>query len=70
MASKLPAGKYEPQELKTLFDALNQAPGYLSKRFIMKDLCGWTDAMIEENVKLRTEEDNQSKIGNRVGGYK
>lgn len=62
--------KYEPNELKTLFDAMNIAPGYLSKRFIMKELCGWSDKMIEENAKLRTEEEQQSKIGNRIGGYK
>jgi hypothetical protein len=63
-------GRYSPDELKTLFEAMNIAPGYLSKRFIMKDLCGWDDKQIEENAKLRLEEDQQSKIGNRVGGYK
>lgn len=36
----------------------------------MKDLCGWDDKQIEENAKLRLEEEQQSKIGNRVGGYK
>lgn len=61
---------YDPQELKTLFEALNLAPGYLSKRFIMKDLLGWDDKRIEENVRLRNEEEQQSKIGNKVGAYR
>lgn len=65
-----PAGRYNPEQLKTLFEAMNIAPGYLSKRFIMKDLCGWDDKLIEENAKLRMEEEQQMKIGNRVGGYK
>ncbi len=69
MAAK-PPGRYSPEELKTLFEAMNIAPGYLSKRFIMKDLCGWDDKLIEENVKLRMEEEQQMKIGNKVGGYK
>lgn len=64
------AKTYEPQELKTLFEALNTAPSYLSKRFVMKELLGWDDKRIEENVRLRNEEDQQSKIGNKVGGYR
>ena len=64
------AKTYEPQELKTLFEALNVAPGYLSKRFIMKELLGWDDKRMEENARLRTEEDQQSKIGNKVGAYR
>jgi hypothetical protein len=63
-------GRYSPDELKTLFEAISIAPSYLSKRFIMKDLCGWDDKMMEENAKLRIEEDQQNKIGNRLGGYK
>lgn len=62
--------KYEPNELKTLFEAMSIAPSYLSKRFIMRELCGWTDKMIEDNAKLRMEEDQQLKIGNKLGGYK
>ena len=64
------AKTYEPQELKTLFEALNVAPSYLSKRFIMKELLGWDDKRMEENARLRTEEDQQSKIGNKVGAYR
>ncbi len=63
-------GRYSPDELKTLFEAISIAPSYLSKRFIMKDLCGWDDKMMEDNAKLRIEEDQQNKIGNRLGGYK
>jgi hypothetical protein len=54
---------YEPQELKTLIDALNAAPSYLSKRFILKHLCGWTDEMIQENMRMFEEEQQQIKIG-------
>lgn len=63
-------GRYDPQELKTLFEAMSIAPGYLSKRFIMRDLCGWTDKMINENASLRMEEEQQAKIGNKLGGFK
>jgi hypothetical protein len=57
---------YSPEQLKTLVDALNGAPSYLSKRFILKHLCGWNDDMISENMKLKQEEDNQIKIGDKV----
>jgi hypothetical protein len=60
----------DPQDMKTLFDALNTAPAWLSKRFILKNLCGWSKEWIDENAQLRTEEENQNKIGNKVGGYK
>jgi hypothetical protein len=60
----------DPQDLKTLFDALNTAPSWLSKRFILKNLCGWPKEWIDENAQLRTEEETQTKIGNKVGGYK
>lgn len=61
---------YDPQELKTLFEAIQLAPSWLSKRFIMKDLCGWDEARLEENVKLRNEEEQQSKMGNKQGGFR
>jgi hypothetical protein len=61
---------YDPQELKTLFEALNIAPSYLSKRFVMKDLLGWDDKRIEDNMRLKNEEEQQVKIGNKVGGYR
>jgi hypothetical protein len=63
-------GRYDPQELKTLFEAMSIAPGYLSKRFIMRELCGWTEKMINDNASLRLEEEQQAKIGNKLGGFK
>jgi hypothetical protein len=57
-------------ELKTLFDALNTAPQWMSKRFILKNYCGWDDASIQENASMRLEEEQQTKIGNKVGGFK
>jgi len=54
---------YTPAELKILIDALNGAPTYLSKRFILKNLCGWSDRMIEDNMKYKQEEMQQQKIG-------
>lgn len=57
---------YTPDELKTLVDALNGAPAYLSKRFVLKHLCGWTDDMLSENARMKTEEEQQMKIGDRT----
>ena len=57
---------YSPEQLKTLVDSLNGAPSYLSKRFVLKHLCGWTDEMISENMKLKQDEDNQMKIGDKL----
>lgn len=54
---------YTPDELKTLVDALNGAPSYLSKRFVLKHLCGWSDEMINENAKMKLEEEQQKRIG-------
>lgn len=58
--------RYTPDELKTLVDALNGAPAYLSKRFVLKHLCGWSDELIAENMKLKMEEEQQMKIGDKV----
>jgi hypothetical protein len=63
MAAIKPNKPYTPDELKTLVDALNGAPAYLSKRFILKHLCGWSDELINENAKLKLEEEQQKKIG-------
>lgn len=57
---------YTPDELKTLVDALNGAPAYLSKRFVLKHLCGWSDEMLSENARMKTEEEQQMKIGDRT----
>ena len=62
--------RYTPDELKTLMEAINGAPGWMSKRFIMQELCGWSEARVALNAKLRTEEDQQSNVGNRTGGYR
>ena len=54
---------YSPEDLKILVDALNTAPAYLSKRFVLKRLCGWSDDMIAENMRLKTEETASGKQG-------
>lgn len=56
-------GMYTPEEFKMIVDALNVAPTYLSRRFILKSLCGWTDEMIQENQRLRGEENNETRMG-------
>lgn len=61
---------YTPEQMKTLFEALNMAPSWMSKRFIMRELCGWSDEKIAENVMLRTEEETQSQRNNKIGGYR
>lgn len=59
-----------PQDLKTLFEALNIAPQWLSKRFILKKCCGWTDDDISNNAQMRIDEENQLRIGNKTGAFK
>jgi DNA-directed RNA polymerase specialized sigma24 family protein len=66
MASKTTGKIYEPAELKILVDALNGAPSYLSKRFILKHLCGWSDEMIAENMRMKQEEEQQMRIGEKT----
>lgn len=68
--TKTKTGLYNPEELKTLFEALNMAPSYLSKRFIMRNLCGWDEQMIADNAQFKNEEENMAKMGNKVGGYR
>lgn len=68
--TKVKTGMYTPEELKTLFEAMNIAPGYLSKRFIMQNLCGWDEKMIVENLQFKNEEEQSVKIGNKIGGYR
>lgn len=71
--SKNSASKTEtmsPQDLKTLFEALNIAPAWISKRFVLKKCCGWTEEDINNNASMRLEEDQQSKIGNKAGGFR
>lgn len=59
-------GMYTPEQLKIVVDALNGSPSYLSKRFVLKHLLGWSDKLIEENYKLKLEEDQQSKRGDTL----
>lgn len=66
MAAIKPNKPYTPEELKTLVDALNGAPSYLSKRFILRHLCGWSDELINENAKLKLEEEQQKRIGDNT----
>ena len=62
--------RYTPDELKTLMEAIGIAPSWMSKRFIMQELCGWSEARMKMNVQLKQEEDQQSQMGNRAGGYR
>ena len=57
---------YNPSDLKVLVDALNGAPSYLSKRFVLKYLCGWSDDMLAENMRMKSEEDQQIKMGEKT----
>lgn len=59
-----------PQDLKTLFEAINISPSWMSKRFILKKYCGWTEDDINNNASMRVEEDQQAKIGNKIGAFK
>jgi hypothetical protein len=59
---------YTPEELKMLFEALNQAPSYLSKRFILKHLLHWTDDDLAVNMQYQEEENRMKKMG-KTGAY-
>ena len=55
---------YAPEELKMLFEALNNAPSYLSKRFILKHMVGWSDEDLKLNLQMLQEEaDAKKQIG-------
>jgi hypothetical protein len=68
--SRITNKEISPDDLKTLFEAMNNAPGFLSKRFIMLELLGWSDELIAKNVKLKQEEINAEKTGDKVGAYR
>jgi hypothetical protein len=57
-------------ELKVIFEALSIVPAYLSKRFVMTELLGWSDDLIVKNAKLKQEEIDAEKIGNKVGAFR
>jgi hypothetical protein len=59
---------YTATELKTLFEALNSAPSYLSKRFVLKHMVGWSDDDLKLNQQLVEEELSHKKMG-KTGGY-
>jgi hypothetical protein len=67
---KNPGNSIQPAELKCLFEALNIAPQWISKRFILEHYCGWSEQDIQRNATLRSEEEQQSKIGNKTGAYR
>ena len=55
---------YTPDELKMLFEALNNAPSYLSKRFVLKHMVGWSDEDLKLNLQMLQEEaDAKKQIG-------
>jgi hypothetical protein len=59
---------YSPQDLKVLFEALNSAPSYLSKRYILRHMLGWSDEDLRTNMALIEEEQNLKRMG-KTGGY-
>ena len=59
---------YSAEELKLLFEALNHAPSYLSKRYILKHMLGWSDEDLLTNMKYQDEELNLKKMG-KTGAY-
>lgn len=61
---------YTPAELKTIMEAINIAPSWMSKRFIMTELLGWSEDRVAKNVLLKQQEDQQTQIGNKAGGYR
>lgn len=60
--------KYTAEELKTLFDALNSAPSWISRRFALKHLLGWSDEDLKQNVAMIEEEGRMRSMGNK-GAY-
>ena len=59
---------YSPQDLKVLFEALNSAPSYLSKRYILRHMLGWSEEDLRTNMALIEEEQNLKRMG-KTGGY-
>lgn len=58
---------YSPAELKILFEALSIAPSYLSKRFVLKNLLGWSEEDLKINMMLIEQEKDLKNQGQRVG---
>jgi hypothetical protein len=56
--------QYKPEEIKLLFEALQNMPSYLSKRFVLKNMLGWTDEQLKLNLQMLQEEaDAKKQIG-------
>ena len=70
MATKNTTTTMAPADLKLLFESLNIAPSWISKRFLLEHYCGWSEADIQRNATLRNEEEQQSKIGNKAGAFR
>ena len=51
-------------------EAINSAPAWMSKRFIMQELLGWTEDTVAKNAQLRTEEEQKYQRGDKVGAYR
>jgi hypothetical protein len=58
---------YTPQELKILFEALSIMPSYLSKRYVLKHMLGWSDDDLRQNITMMDEEANMKRLGQRGG---
>ena len=58
---------YTPEELKMLFEALQNMPSYLSKRFVLKNMLGWSEEDLKTNMQMLQEEYTIQKTGQR--GY-
>lgn len=54
---------YTAQELKILFEALNSAPSYLSKRFILLHMLGWDEDKLRLNMQLVEQEKDLARMG-------
>jgi hypothetical protein len=59
-----------PNDLKTMFEAIAIAPTWLSKRFIMIELLDWPEELVTKNIKMKQEEINAEKVGDKVGAYR
>lgn len=57
---------YTAEELKCLFDALNSAPSYLSKRFILLHMVGWDEEKLRLNMQLVEQEKELARMGKNI----
>lgn len=57
---------YTAEELKCVFDALNIAPSYLSKRFILLHMLGWDEEQLRLNMQLVEQEKEFARMGKNI----